>query len=336
MRPGRDEKEVTEIRGSMLACVTLAALAATPATADELRLADGAVVSGPILKENATTVFVDLGFTVLAVPRDRIVERIETTPGDDVLVDPKAQVQESGHALYRETSLPRLTVREAVERYSEAVVLVRVPGKLGSGFIIRDDGYVITNSHVVQGEIEVAVAVYRKVDGQYEKKVYERVRLVAVNPFVDLALLKIDEDELGDDQLTIAHLGRMDQLAVGETVFAVGAPQGLERSVSEGIVSMLNRQQGGLVYIQTTAALNPGNSGGPLFNRRGQVVGVNAWGYLFAEGLGFAIPINYVKQFVDNRDAFAYDRDNPNSGYRYLPPPDSGSNATAPDSEDDG
>jgi serine protease Do len=174
---------------------------------------------------------------------------------------------------------------------------------------------------VVQGEVEVSVSVYRKVDGQYEKHVYERVRLVAVNPFVDLALLKVDDEELGDDELQVAHLGRIRELEVGETVFAVGAPQGLERSVSEGIVSILNREQGGIVYIQTTAALNPGNSGGPLFNRRGEVVGVNAWGYLFSEGLGFAIPVDYVKHFIENRDAFAYDRDNPNSGYRYLPPP---------------
>ncbi|MHC5209092.1 MAG: S1C family serine protease [Planctomycetota bacterium] len=304
---------------SMLA---LAVLAVGPAAPDELRLVDGAVVTGPILKEGDSTLFVDLGFTVLAVPRDRIVERLANTGDDaDASSGPVSPPPAGPRALYRDSPLEELTVAEAVERHGEAVVLVRVPGKFGSGFIIREDGYIITNSHVVQGEIEVSVAVYRKVDGQYEKKVYERVHLVAVNPFVDLALLKIDEDELGEDVLKVAHLGRIEELEAGETVFAVGAPKGLERSVSEGIVSILNREQNGLVYIQTTAALNPGNSGGPLFNRRGEVVGVNAWGFLFSEGLGFAIPIDYVKHFIENRDAFAYDRNNPNSGHRYLPPP---------------
>jgi serine protease Do len=70
--------------------------------------------------------------------------------------------------------------------------------------------------------------------------------------------------------------------------------------------------------------VNPGNSGGPLFDRKGQVVGVVAWKLLFSEGLNFAIPINYVQHFLDNRDAFAFDRDNPNNGRHYLPPPKKG------------
>jgi serine protease Do len=94
--------------------------------------------------------------------------------------------------------------------------------------------------------------------------------------------------------------------------------------VSEGIVSTTNRENKGMVYIQTTAQVNPGNSGGPLFNRKGEVVGVVAWKLLFSEGLNFAIPIDYVQHFLDNRDAFAYDRDNPNNGRKYLPPPKKG------------
>jgi len=74
------------------------------------------------------------------------------------------------------------------------------------------------------------------------------------------------------------------------------------------------------MYIQTNADINPGNSGGPLFNLSGEVVGVTNMGYIFFGGLGFAIPIDYVKHFIENRDAFAYDKDNPNTGYRYLQP----------------
>jgi serine protease Do len=142
-----------------------------------------------------------------------------------------------------------------------------------------------------------------------------------VNPHIDLALLKIDADELADFPLKRVHFGNVDELEKGETVFAVGAPLGLERSVSEGIVSIKNRAQNGIVYVQTTAAVNPGNSGGPLFNQKGEVIGVNTWGYMFSEGLNFSIPINFVKFFIDNRDAFAFDKDNPNTGYRYLQPP---------------
>ena len=77
----------------------------------------------------------------------------------------------------------------------------------------------------------------------------------------------------------------------------------------------------GIVYIQTTAQVNPGNSGGPLFNSKGEVVGVINMKLTFGEGLGFAIPVAYLKHFLNNRDAFAFDRTNPNTGYHYLDPP---------------
>ena len=165
------------------------------------------------------------------------------------------------------------------------------------------------------------VNVHHQTPDGVEKKVFEEVEIIAVNPYVDLALIKIDEEELEDFELTRVYFGDIEELEVGETVFAVGAPLGMERSVSEGIVSIKNRAQNGIVYVQTTAAVNPGNSGGPLFNTKGEVIGVNTWGYLFSEGLNFSIPIDFVKHFVDNRDAFAFDRNNPNSGYRYLQPP---------------
>jgi serine protease Do len=116
-------------------------------------------------------------------------------------------------------------------------------------------------------------------------------------------------------------LGSLDDLNVGDGVFAVGNPLGLERSVSQGIISTLNRNFEGLVYLQTDAAINPGNSGGPLFNMKGEVVGVTNMGFRGTDNLGFAIPVPYVKDFLRNREAFAFDKDNPNTGYRYLDPP---------------
>ena len=296
------------------------ALIPAAARADELVLAGGSVVRGPVLKESNDALFVDLGFTVLTVPKASVLQR---TSDADAAAASKA-AGETSRGLYSRSALAELTVKEAVDRFGEGVVLIKNPSALGSGFIIREDGHIVTNAHVVQGETQLTVTVYKKVDGAFEKKVYEKVKILAVNPFVDLALLQIDAAELGDTKLTKVYLGNADEVKVGNSVFAVGAPQGLERTVSEGIVSTTNRENKGMVYIQTTAQVNPGNSGGPLFDRKGQVVGVVAWKLLFSEGLNFAIPINYVQHFLDNRDAFAFDRDNPNNGRHYLPPPKKG------------
>jgi serine protease Do len=112
-----------------------------------------------------------------------------------------------------------------------------------------------------------------------------------------------------------------DSMSVGDRVFAIGSPLGLERTVTEGIVSTKTREIQGTLYLQTTAQINPGNSGGPLFNLHGEVIGVTNMKITFGEGLGFAIPVDTVTYFLDHRDAFAYDNENPNNAYRYLPPP---------------
>ena len=304
-----------------LATLTLLAslLAAGPAaSADSFVLTDGGRVQGTVVKETGDNVFVDVGYTILEIPLTNIVER----SADD---DTDASEEDSGSVskgIYTEGNLPQVSVQEAVERFGSGVVVVRTPLGTGSGFILREDGYLVTNAHVVQGEIEVTVVVYRQTEDGFEKDLYENSLIVAVNPFIDLALIKIHEDDLGDTKLSPVMFGNIDDAEVGEPVFAIGAPLGMDRSVSEGIISIKNRSHEGKVYVQTTAAINPGNSGGPLFNSRGEVVAVNTLGYMFAEGMNLSIPIDYVKHFIENRDAFAYDRDNPNSGYRYLAPPE--------------
>ena len=127
-------------------------------------------------------------------------------------------------------------------------------------------------------------------------------------------------EDLGDTKVKYVYLGDIDRIKVGEKVFAIGNPLGLERTVTDGVISTTNRAFEGLVYIQTNADINPGNSGGPLFNLAGEVIGVTNMGYIFFGGLGFAIPIDCVKHFIDNRDAFIYDKDNPNTGFKYLQP----------------
>ncbi len=288
--------------------------------ADEIRLGDGRKIFGDVVKETADSVFVDIGHTILAIPKKEITGR---SKGD-------GSAEEAGvestldEDIFTRVNTKEMSVRDNVDRIGEGIVLVRRPGALGSGSIISRDGYVITNAHVVQGEQDITVTVFHKTKNEFEKKVFKKVEIIAVNQFMDLAVLKLDPEELGDFELTVVPFGDMEKLRIGEQVFAIGNPLGLDRTVSEGIVSITNRGLQGMTYIQTTAAINPGNSGGPLLNLKGEMVGVNSMSFIGGEGLHLAIPVHRVKEFIKNRDAFAYDKDNPNSGYHYLEPPTRG------------
>ncbi len=288
--------------------------AATASTqADTIVLKSGQRVEGEVLKVQKDTLFVDIGVDVIRIPVDQIQERISQEPA----AEEKSRT-ESG--VFLSAELPERTVKELVATFGEGVVLVQTPDGLGSGFIINDRGYCVTNYHVVEGQTRVAVTIFhRSENGDFERKAIRDVKILALNPYFDLALLEIPAQEgLAFRPVFIAD---DDTHREGDTVFAIGSPLGLERSVSEGIVSTRNRNMDGIVYIQTTAQINPGNSGGPLFNSKGQVVGVINMKLTFGEGLGFAIPISYLKHFLRNRDAFAFDKTNPNTGYHYLQPP---------------
>ncbi len=307
------------------AAIAVSFFVLSAATADTVILKGGHQVSGQVLKSDKNVVIVDLGVTVLRLPRSKVV-RIEKSeektskPKLDPKEKPPSQQKESaGWQMFRTAVLQPTTIEDNAQRFGEAVVMVTSPGGQGSGFMITPDGYCITNYHVISGETRIKVTVFRRTKTGYEQKNYKKVKIIALNPFVDLALLKVDGE---GDTFKYAYLGRTDELEAGQEVFAIGNPLGLTRTVSQGIVSTKNRNFQGRLYIQTTTAINPGNSGGPLFNLKGEVIGVTSMGYIFLGGLNFAIPVDVVKRFVINRDAFAYDEDNPNSGYRYLQPAD--------------
>ncbi len=300
------------------------------ASADLVQLRDKASVSGKVLAEKRDAVVIDIGYTVLAIPKSAIVRVVKDADSEPKEARGKSAAKTTAAAttagattnspLFRtsKTLAPERTVRELVAHIGEAVVQVRNPGGLGSGFFLNEDGYLITNFHVIEGETQIAVEVYHQNGGPLERKVYKQIRIVAMNKFHDLALLKVEDKEA--PKFATVQLGDSDSLAVGEPVFAIGSPLGLERTVTEGIVSTKTRQMQGELYMQTTAQINPGNSGGPLFNLRGEVVGVTNM-KMFGDGLGFAIPVDKVKDFLKNRDAYAYDTDNPSNPYRYLQPP---------------
>jgi serine protease Do len=160
---------------------------------------------------------------------------------------------------------------------------------LGSGFIIDEDGYILTNNHVVEGADEIKVRLSDK--HEFDAKIVGR------DLKTDIALIKIKSGQ----GLPIARLGDSDKLEVGEWVMAIGNPFGLEQTVTVGIVSAKGRVIGSGPYddfIQTDASINPGNSGGPLISVKGEVVGINTAIVAGGQGIGFAIPINMAKGVI--------------------------------------
>jgi len=160
---------------------------------------------------------------------------------------------------------------------------------LGTGFIISEDGYILTNNHVVSGADEVMVKL---ADGRELKG-----EIKGADEKLDLALIKISDKE----KFHAADLGDSDALEVGEWVMAIGNPFGLSQTVTAGIVSAKGRVIGNGPYddfIQTDASINPGNSGGPLFSAEGKVVGINTAIIAGGQGIGFAIPINMAKGII--------------------------------------
>jgi serine protease Do len=169
---------------------------------------------------------------------------------------------------------------------------------LGSGFIIDPDGYIVTNRHVVIGGEQVTAT--------FDDGTTLPVEVVSLNARPDLALLKVNAGH----PLPAVHFGDSDAIKVGETVIAIGNPLGLSNSISVGVVSALNRDLNDTFiddFIQTDAAINHGNSGGPLFNMEGEVIGVN-WALIGptegSAGLGLAIPANDVAFVVDQMRRF--------------------------------
>lgn len=303
--------------GAALAGCFGGAFTVDAADSTRIVLKSGTEMQGQILRERDDSVMLDLGFTVLSVPRAEIATLEKMTKAATTTTS----ATRSEDIYFVEPNREALTVEKNVDRVAEAVVQVQTSSGLGSGFIINKLGYVVTNQHVIAGEREITVVVYRKKPGGLEKQAFTKVKIIAMNGFLDLAILQIDDPAA--ESLPFVPVGDSDALTQGQQVFAIGSPLGLERSVSQGIVSVKARETRGTWCIQSTTQINPGNSGGPLFNSRGEVVGVNnmKMAGVGVEGLGFSIPANVMKPFLKNRDAFAFDPRNPNAGFRYLPPP---------------
>jgi serine protease Do len=204
-----------------------------------------------------------------------------------------------------DANVAHVSVADLVERLTPSVVnlsTVRVVKNprfnrdftqkgMGSGFIISDDGYIFTNNHVVDKASRIKVKLS---DGkEYDAEVK------GTDPNTDIALIKIH----APGRLPYARMGDSDRLRIGDGVFAIGNPLGLNHTVTSGIISAKGREIGAGPYdnfIQTDASINPGNSGGPLCNLAGEVVGINTAIIAQAQGIGFAIPINMAKEILSD------------------------------------
>ncbi|MDE6456475.1 MAG: trypsin-like peptidase domain-containing protein, partial [Dysosmobacter sp.] len=202
-----------------------------------------------------------------------------------------------------------LTAQEVYRRLNPAVVTVQCETgegvSIGTGVIFSGDGYILTNHHVVRGGSKC----YATLDSGYTMEVC----FVAGDKDSDLAVLKVPPGELAlasEAALPFAPFGDSEQLVVGDPVYAIGAPRRLRGTLTNGIISAIDRdievEGRSMPLLQTNAALNSGNSGGPLINEGGQVVGINVakymsdWNRDSVEGLGFAIPSAYLERIVND------------------------------------
>ena len=220
-----------------------------------------------------------------------VTPQVPQTGGQQVpLAEPVIQPPESLAELYDQVSPGTVSILVGASMSGQ------MGGGAGSGFLLTEDGYIVTNDHVVEGGDTYIVRFFNDIDVPAE--------VVGVDPDSDLAIIRVEELPEGARPLP---LGDSNGVRVGDSVVAIGNPFGLGTSMSYGIISALGRTIPSITQfnipeaIQTDAAINPGNSGGPLINMRGEVIGVNAQIRTTGEGggsigIGFAIPVNILKQ----------------------------------------
>ncbi len=308
-----------------------------PSQSDERmywNLNGGGEVVGKLIKQTPEEVFIDIGPKIIGVPIggiassssfDEVREKLMESP---LATGSSTTDPQTGTVIFRasKASNELMTQTEIVEKVKKSVVLISNPRGAGSGFILDREGRIVTNHHVVHSEKYHTINLFKKRGNQFERVKIENAEVEAYSPLYDIAILKMDLDQVEKEGIDLQPLpvASPDSLEVGDPVYAVGNPgmgrRLLEHSVSEGIVSSLARNVGDVIYIQTTAAVNPGNSGGPLVNQRGEVVGLVTLKAVFQEGIAFALPSSLIRHFLENSESYAYSEQANNKGFRYLSP----------------
>lgn len=316
--------------------VVLAAGTSARAEIELFQLRNGSRVAGPVLKETPKVYFVDLGYDVLTLPRDQVATHTKLArlpaPGEGPLVstpsgsDPERKGPDRSKPTAPPAPRPRkfTSVNKMIEASGPGVGVVSNPRGLGAGFLISPDGRMLTNFHVVREERFNEVTLFLKQGNRTVRRKFKDAEVLASSALMDIALLKLPDDQIQSLKLPYLEVAPDTAVEVGSPVYAIGNPgmgdQILEHSVSEGIVSSRQRNINDVVYIQTTAAVNPGNSGGPLLDSSGRVAGLVTYKAVFQENIAFALPAYYIAHFLANEDAYSFSKANPNTGFRYLPP----------------
>lgn len=178
-------------------------------------------------------------------------------------------------------------MQKIIDFYQDIVLQISNHHGNGSGFYLKDKNIIVTNNHVVEESREVQVSG-KKMEKRMEKVLF-------FDPQYDIAFV----DATGSLDIPEAKLSVNSVLKEGDGVIAIGHPYGFNYSATQGIISKMERMNSGMKYIQIDAAINPGNSGGPLINAEGEIAGINSSKIMNAENIGFAIPLNYLKEDLD-------------------------------------
>ncbi|CAN5260513.1 hypothetical protein BH09SUM1_BH09SUM1_27490 [soil metagenome] len=297
------------------------------------RLQGGGEVVGTLIKQTPSSYFIDIGPTVIDVPTASVMEHtllseLKADASDKAGVGSGVFDPETGSLIFhsREVGSRIYSQQEILENVKRGVVVVSNPGGLGTGWLVDNEGHIVTNHHVVGNETYQTVTLFVKNGSQWEKKRVENCKVEAFSTLLDIALVKLDMDKVKELGVTLypLEIAAAGDLQAGDSVYAVGNPgMGyviLDQTISQGVVSSLARNFNDVLYLQTTAAVNPGNSGGPLLNQRGQVVGLVTLKAVFQEGVAFALPVDYMTHFLGHSRAYAVNELNRNQGYRYHRP----------------
>ncbi len=204
---------------------------------------------------------------------------------------------------------PILSATEISEKVAPSVFYIEVydaggtPVAMGSGFFISSDGTAVTNYHVIEDTYSAKIATTNG-------KVYDVENVIAYDSTLDIAIIKVSKTDV--EGITVsgfseAQISNSNNLKAGQTVYAIGSPQGLENTISSGIISNPNRVIDSATYIQTTAAISHGSSGGALVNEYGEVIGITSAGIDDAQNIGFAIPINVINSLNRDSDGISYE-----------------------------
>ncbi len=223
-----------------------------------MQLKDNAAVTGKILAEKNDQIVIDIGYTTLVIPRAQVLKVLDDGAKMELAAVKVPAAPAPASPIAAIAPLPAFSKRslgfgERAQRSRTGKAHRRGrragahPQRTGLGLLYQRDGFLITNFHVTEDETQISIEVYHQRNGELDRKTYKQVRIVALNKFGDLALLKVDDQDA--PKFKYVELGSADALSVGEKVFAIGSPLGLERTVTEGILSTKTREMARARFI---------------------------------------------------------------------------------------